>query len=177
MGINKLILSPELIAALYPETLMAGKSSESAKKQDKPLVLHATETALFPFLGKNLQSICFLVSYPGQAFISEEKLVFLIKMLSACKFELDDIALLNIAGKQIKLDSLKIQFQPRILFLWGVQPADIGISNEFADLTISRFEEITIVPVLFPDLIIGDSLEGKELKKQLWACLQKLFNL
>jgi hypothetical protein len=156
MGIDNLQLSPALIAALYPETLVVGNDI---------------------FLGKNLRSVGFLVHQPELDFLPEEQLIFLRKMLSACKYSLDDIALVNTARINLSFDDLKTLLQPRIIFLWGIPPASIGLSAELQNFNISLVDGISVVPVPSPGLMSSDDPAGHELKQRLWACLKKLFTL
>jgi hypothetical protein len=161
MGINHIRLSAELIGILYPETLVA----EYVPDTD------------YPFLGKNLLSICFLVSYPDDEFIPGDQLVFLQKILMACKLSLNDIALINTKRTPVELPVLKTRFHPRIIFLWGTTPAVAGLKSNFPDMTISTWENIRILPVMQAELMSSDNPGGLELKKNLWISLKKLFNL
>jgi len=177
MGINNLHFSPELIAALYPESLVAGDRSTDNKKQDIPKSPTRTPAPAYPFLGKNLRSICFLVSHPDHEFMPEGQLAFLYKILTACKCGPDDIALVNTAVSPVHLDELKIQLHPQILFLWGAVPAITGQIHELQDMTISTLDGISVVPVLQADIMSRDNKDGLELKQRLWTCLKKLFSL
>jgi hypothetical protein len=161
MGINHIRLSAELIAVLYPETLV----TENGPDPD------------YPFLGKNLLSICFLVSYPEDEFIPDDQLVFLQKILIACKLSLNDIALINTKRTPVELPVLKTRLQPRIIFFWGTSPAVAGSKLNFPDMTISTWENIRILPVMEAELMSRDNPRGLELKKNLWIALKKLFNL
>lgn len=161
MGINHIRLSEELIAVLYPDTLVAENDPDPG----------------YPFLGKNLLSICFLVSYPNDEFIPDEQLVFLQKILTACKLSLNDIALINTKRTPVELLVLKTRFQPRIIFFWGTEPAITGSKLNFPDMTISTWENIRILPVIQAELLSRDTPRGLELKKNLWISLKKLFNL
>jgi hypothetical protein len=173
MGINHLQLTPELIAALYPESLVAGIDPQPVEKAAK-----ANGSApAYPFLGKNNRSISFLTHYPDGGFLPEEQLVFLQKILTACKYSLDDIALINTSKLSFELAELRIQFHPLIIFLWGIQPASVGLTPDLPDLRISLLDGISVIPVLSPGLMSSDKPEGIELKKRLWACLKKLFTL
>ena len=177
MEINNIQLSPELIAALYPETLVTEKDPDTGKKPGKIVTPVLTPSPVFSFLGENLRSICFLVDYPDNDFLPEEQLVFLRKMLSACKCSLDDIALVNMAHSDLQLSDLKKQLKPRIIFLWGIRPATIGLDKGLPDFNISPVDGISVIPIVTPDLMCGDSPQGLELKQRLWFCLKKLFKL
>jgi len=175
MGINHLRLSSELIAALYPESLVAGNDTAPVKKPGKTSI--PVQATFYPFLGGNLRSICFLVHYPDGEFLPEEQLVFLKKMLGACKYSLDDIALVNTALSLFDFAELRKQLQPRIIFLWGISPVSIGLKPGLPDFIISQLDGISVIPVMSPELMSGDDGEGIELKHRLWACLKKLFSL
>jgi hypothetical protein len=158
MGINHLQLSPELIAALYPETLVAGKDG-------------------YPYLGENRRSISFLMNYPDHAFLPDEQLVFLEKMLSACKCNLEDIAILNTATHPVQFTPFIKQMHPGIIFFWGIRSESVGLVTHLKDFDITPLGDISVISVPTPDIMSGNSPEGLELKQRLWACLKKLFNL
>jgi hypothetical protein len=173
MGIDHLELSSELIAALYPETLVIGNDPQAVKKTGK----NPSAVGKYPFLGRNLRSICFLVNYPHVEFIPEEQLAFLLKILTACKCSLDDIALINTANSPVQLDELKSWFGPKMIFLWGAIPALTGLTRELQDMTVSLQDGISVVLVSQVNTMTSDSKEGLELKQRLWTCLKNLFNL
>jgi hypothetical protein len=177
MGINDIRLSPSLVAALYPESLVDGRDQVPPGKPAKPGLTSQTEESVYPFLGKNLQSICFLVSYPDDEFIPDEQLVFLMKILTACRFSLDDIALVNSKHRPVQMETLKNQFNPRIIFLWGTPSSIPDIDREFPDMIISSWQNISILPVSQPEIMSTDSPEGLAMKRNLWVSLKKLFKL
>jgi hypothetical protein len=177
MGINHLQLSPEIIAALYPEILVGADEPDTPKKRVNPKMPIEKAETVYPFLGKNLRSICFLVDYPEHEFMPEEQQAFLHKILTACKCSFEDIALVNTAGFPVLLDTIKSQLQPRIIFLWGAMPSIFSQTPGIRDMTVSHVDEILIVPVLQAEKMGGDSKEGLALKQQLWVLLKKLFTL
>jgi hypothetical protein len=177
MGINHIRLSTELIAALYQETLVSEKDPNSDIELIKTGLTQNKKDSVYPYLGKNINSICFLVYYPDDEFIPEDQLAFLQKILIACKLNLDDIALINTNRTPVELQVLKKMFQPRIIFFWGTTPVIAGIKQNFPDMTISSWENIQVFPVMQADLMSRDYTKGLELKRNLWISLKKLFNL
>jgi hypothetical protein len=177
MGINHLRLSPELIAALYPESLVEGNEPAPVKENVRISKPVADKTPAYHFLGENNRSICFLTNYPEGDFLPEDQLEFLKKILAACKLNLNDIALLNIAHSAFDLADLRVQLHPRIIFLWGIQPESVGLKSGLPDFNISMLDGISVIPVLRPDLMSGNQPEGTEFKQRLWICLKKLFTL
>ncbi len=177
MGINDLRLSPSLIAALYPDSLINEKVPDHGKTGDEPgLTLSPAQTA-YPYLGKNLQSICFLVCYPNDEFMPEEQLAFLQRILVACKCSLDDVAIINTERHPVDFKLLKILFSPRIIFLWGLKTGITGLPQKLPDMTISNWENISLLPVSQPERMSTDHPDTPGLKKDLWVSLKKLFNL
>jgi len=177
MGINDLQLSSELIGVLYPESLVAVTPAIPDQKPSKPVINPQRNKTGYPLLGKNGKSICFLVSFPNDAFMPEGQLRFLERILAACQCNLDDIALINAKQKSVDLEELKEQVHPRILFLWGALPAIIGLESELPDLTVSTRANLSIVRVSQAERMSIDDVEGRELKRSLWLILKKLFNL
>jgi hypothetical protein len=177
MGINQIQLTPELIALLYPESLVVMEDMQPVKKTVKTTKTTPSAATPYPFQGKNQRQISFLVHNPEGDFLPEVQLAFLQKMLAACKYGLDDIALLNTAKIPFDLAQWRLQFTPRIVFLWGITPASVGLKPGLPDFAISTLDGISVVPVLSPDLMSGSNPQGTEYKQRLWACLKKLFTL
>ena len=107
----------------------------------------------------------------------EDQFRFLSRILSACKYSLDDIALINTANFPVSFKELKKQLHPRVLFLWGLPLSSLGLNGDLPDFQISIIENVSVIPIPDPELMNGTSPEGLELKQRLWVCLKKLFHL
>jgi hypothetical protein len=177
MGINHLRLSSELIAALYPESLVEGIDPARLKENVRISKPVADKIPAYHFLGENNRSICFIANFPEGDFLPEDQLEFLKKMLAACKLSLNDIALLNIAHSPFDLADFRVQLHPRIIFLWGILPESVGLKSGLPDFNISMFDGTSVVPVSRPDVMSGNHPDGTEFKQLLWICLKKLFTL
>jgi hypothetical protein len=177
MGINDLTLTPGLVAALYPETLIVTKELYQDSDKGQAGLTPDPLNTVYPYLGKNLQSICFLVSHPDSEFIPEPQLAFLQKILTACKFTLDDIAVINTGRRQVDMNNLKKGMDPRFIFLWGTGLDVTGFDQELSDMVMTTWQNISLVRVEKTALMSGDTPEAMALKRNLWICLKKLFNL
>jgi len=177
MGINDLQLSPELIAAWYPEILVTHRDPAPPVSSASPGETRPVEPAVYSFLGMNRRSICVLVHYPDDEFIPEDQLIFLQKILEACKCSLDDIALINTNQQPLELERVKNQFNPNIIFLWGSLPEVPGLQKPLQDMAVTLWENIIVLPVTQADLMSRNNPEGQELKRVLWTSLKKIFNL
>jgi hypothetical protein len=158
MGINDLKLSDAVVAALYRETLVGSDGPAPPEKAVISALPVETVDTRLPFLGKNLRSICFLVSYPDDEFIPEEQLSFLLKILQACKCGLDDIALINTKNFPVEINNLKSRLNPGSYF-YGETPIVTGIDQEFPDMTISTWKSISLVPVRQVELMSRNNPE------------------
>jgi hypothetical protein len=172
MGINHLELTPELIATLYPDSLVMESGIRANIQRDTTV-----KEIRYPFLGGNQGFICFLVNYPDHAFMPAEQLSFLEKIIKACKFTLEDVAIINTSTHPVEIAELRKQLGPRFIFLWGAVPAVLGKFNDFPDMEISDFDGISVLPVLMADAMIRENKEGPELKQKLWVQLKKIFRL
>jgi hypothetical protein len=167
MGINNIRLSPELVAALYPESLvLVNGTSTIAQPSDN-----------LPFLGKNLRKICFIVHNPETEFLPDNQLGFLSKMLAACHCSLNDIALLNAAGAPLSLQAIKTRLNPEMLFLCGVSPGSLDLPETLQTFALQNIQGVLVLPLPSLSLLSAQTAEAGLLKKKLWICLQKMFGL
>jgi hypothetical protein len=96
---------------------------------------------------------------------SAEKLQ-LQKMLDACKLTPDKYNLLMLAqGQQAAWHLLREQLNPKIIFLIGIMPAQLGISALFKLNEPNSFND----RVWLATLPLKDLEQNAELKKQLWV--------
>jgi hypothetical protein len=178
MGINDLQLSPELIAALYPEILVNAGDPAPVSGPVKPRKPLPAKGHSYSFLGGNRRSLCILVYCPDAEFMPEEQFVFLQKIMAACKYSLDDIAVVNTHRQPMNLENLKSQFSPHVIFLWGSPPPDIpGFPKTLTDMSITTWENMIVLPIAQAVLMSRDNPEGLALKRVLWTSLKKIFNL
>jgi hypothetical protein len=126
---------------------------------------------LIKFLGSNAKKVTVLIHNPEFAFLPEDQLSFLSKMLLACKMNTGDVAILNMAnGATIR--EVTAQLKPERLIAFGV-----NIEPGVALLTIGKFNNAALLYA--PDLgdLVKESDEAKLLKGRLWSCLKNLFDI
>jgi hypothetical protein len=163
MGINNIVLSKELVAALYPDSLVVPGSAKRVAQD------------MLPFLGENRRKIVFAVHCPEVDFLPEDQLAFLGKILTACHCGMADIALVNTARVRLDFEMIHRQLKPVMLFVCGV-PEDALILPVMPDL-------FTMTPCLGTTLLRLPALEqmlrdpDQQAKKKLWVCLQQMFAL
>ena len=132
MGIDDIQLSPELIAALYPEILISGRDSGSTDQFRRQPAGTASEISA-PFLvwvRTSVRSFGFLTT-PDAEFMPENQLAFLGKILAACKCSLDDIALVNTYRQPVQLDKLKTSSAQNHFFMGNACQPTVPVSRTF----------------------------------------------
>ncbi|RYY56214.1 MAG: hypothetical protein EOO09_07520 [Chitinophagaceae bacterium] len=204
MGLNDIRLTGALLADLYPRSLVdTGEASASALNAAPPEetapapvtgemipagspgeslpatgpgpaeapVAAATQ---WKFLGNNKKRVLVVVDYAGTAYLPDEELNFLTRMLTACKFGLDDVAIVNSAHYPGEKSAAYLrQFGSTQVLLFGRDPAAFGLPMSFPVFQVQTFAGTAFLSA--PPL--GAMMEDKELKGQLWTSLKRMFNL
>jgi hypothetical protein len=179
---NKIELSPQILAGLYPSSLVladenipaaAGQQMDRAAIAPPSKTKTADTTAVeWKTLGGNKKNILIAVNYPGTAFLPDNELAFLTNMLSACKLSLDDVSIINIAPyKLFNYKDLIGHYKSNKVFLFGIEPADFGLPVSFPAFQVQSFSGCTY---LFAPTL-EESKDDKLLKSKLWVCLQRIF--
>jgi hypothetical protein len=169
MDINNIQLTPAAVTALFKNLLY----SEESKQVERPERVKEEKSA-FKYLGQNNKKILLLVNYSDAVFLPDKQLDFLTSILSACKLNLADVAIINSANPadiNYKVLAKELQIQHAILF--DISPASLSLPVDFPAYQVQSFSNCTYLH--------SDSLEAlaadKELKTKLWLCLKKIFGL
>ncbi len=126
------------------------------------------------FLGGNEKKIIFLANDSQSKFLADVQMKFLYDLLTACRLTMADIAFVNFfQNKTITYRELILQFDPKKILLFGVSANELDLPFAIPFFQIQNFQEQ--IYLISPPL--GELQTNKELKKQLWECLQKIFNI
>ena len=171
MSLNDIELPDSVITALYGNSLLITAPSPVA-----PIHPPAHAPA-YKFLGNNQKNITVLVDSPGTAYLPDDQLTFLTKMLEACKMNIGDVAIVNHAATPANIAELKMQLAPARFLLFGPGPDEIGMPIHFPSFRIQTYDQCSFLwaPALAAFVQTGE--ESKLLKTKLWACLRLLFGL
>jgi hypothetical protein len=133
------------------------------------------EPVVYKTLGNNKQQISVVVNCPNDVYVPEADLAFLTKMLSACKLNMADVAIVNHATAPIAIDKLKAQLQPRSLLLFGVEPGEIQLPISFPTFKEQPYAGTTYLFTPALSQLNQETEEAKILKRKLWDCLKRMF--
>lgn len=187
MSLQNLELTPSVIAELYRDFLVdAGGSAKPspavlmrpAAPAKEPVVAPApaVEPAV-KFLGGNKKRIAFIVSCATDVFLPDAHLDWLGKMLEACKLNLGDVAIVNVARAPLTIADIKNALHPNTVILLGTDPQSIQLPMNFPVFNPQPYDGMTFLNTPAPDQLNQPTSDAKLLKSKLWVCLQKLFNL
>ncbi len=161
MSLDNIQLSPFLVQQLYRKNLF----DMQGVQPERPVPAVAT----IPHLGKNEKNILVVVDAPGTAFLPDEDLNLLVRILTACNLSLADVALVNYNNNtSLNYENLMEKFKPVSIFLFGVKPANLEFPLHFPYFQLQQYNKQTYISAPALNQLSAD----KEQKKELWACLQ-----
>jgi hypothetical protein len=174
MSLSEIRFTPSLLVDLYKDSLVSiqeGKQSKSAKKSAQ------TEQPPRKFLGKNLRNILIVVNKESAIFLPDDELNLLTKMLSACNLTLADVAIVNVAGSNVSVEQLVVEFEPARMLLLGST-----FHGEFSNLANTEYlvQQHKDYSYFFaPDLkdMLGETASARSIKTKLWGALKQMFAL
>ena len=166
MSLNNIQLSGISLQELYKKTLVEINSEKSDQKKAEPASLN--------ILGKNLKKIILIVRNNEAVFLTDEELNFLLGILSACKLNMDDVGILNLAkNKNTGYEMISKQLNAEKLFLFGVEPGDINLPLAFPHYQAQQFKNQLYLSAPALSSLQNDKAE----KTKLWNCLKKIFSI
>jgi hypothetical protein len=129
------------------------------------------------YLGKNFRKILVLVNNNEEVFLPEIQLEFLEKILSACKLNLGDIAIVNTARQPRNLDEYLREFDPTSILVFGT---NVLIDKEFPGLeTFKPTNQQGFILMMAPSLekLNEENTQSKQLKAMFWHSLKQFFRI
>jgi hypothetical protein len=172
MELNGLHFTQAQLAELYTDKLVVTDvylQSPPIKTEKKAIA--PTANSSVNFKGKHKKGVLWLVHEPGQAFLSDEDFEFLSQIVAACKMNMEDIALVNLAGGTATADEAITQLQPKVILLCGIEHQMLPF----------KLSEYIIYPYNNCQYFLADRLEelrnDKVKKSKLWLALKAIFSL
>src|ERR1700761_3571638 len=110
---NLVVITSEVIAPGEPGKIAPDEAApvETAARTAAPTPKTAAPTEApstgYKFLGGNKKNISILVNSPGSAFLPDNQLTFLPKILEACRMNIGDVAIINTASAPVSIGLLR----------------------------------------------------------------------
>ena len=111
MSLENIQLTDEQLAEFYSSHLVITGASGNAKDEIK------VKQPLAGITGKNNKNFAWIVNETAYPFLSDADFQFLSEVITACKMNMDDIALVNLAKSNMNFTELKETLQPKLLII------------------------------------------------------------
>ncbi|RYF95372.1 MAG: hypothetical protein EOO02_23200 [Chitinophagaceae bacterium] len=155
-------------------TPLPSPESESLPKEILRATVHVSEGP-YRFLGKNQRNVSVIARYTHDPYIPEQDLEFLTKLLSACKLNLGDVAIINDSVQPVKFQKLNEELAPKFVLMFGLEPSELGLPLNFPQLKPQAFSNCNFLIIPPIGELLPDTPAVKETKKKLWESLKKMF--
>lgn len=163
MSIDNLNLSGYLYQNLYPHSLVAEGGT--------PEKINTDEVVTYSFLGENKKNVLVLVNDNNHDYAGKDEIELLQNMLRACKFSLNDVAIVNLKKDKAELTGLKQFFSPAKVIVFGSSILDFPKGNHPVQLLQREGLDFLVGPDL------SSFIKDPPLKKPLWEKLQVFFQI
>jgi hypothetical protein len=178
MSLKQTPLPASIIAQLYHDTIVdfAENTSKAQPVFEKPasdVKIELEGSSTLKWLGENRKNILVIVQHNDVVHLPDDELKLLTDMLAACGLGLADTAIVNFKSDITGHQSLLDKFIPKIVFLFGVEPADFGLPLSFPHFQIQPFAKSSFL--FSPSLT--EIKNDQVLKSKLWVSLRRLFNI
>jgi hypothetical protein len=174
MGLNNIEITDFIIGEWYKDNLVAQPVGHTPATTPPP---PPAATPPLRYLGNNRRNITLLVNSPNTAFLPDDQLAFLTKILEACRMTIADVAIVNQATTPVTIAALQQQLTPAIILLFGMEPIAIRLPINFPVFKIQTYDQCTYLSAPALDQLVLPSEEGKLLKSKLWVTLKTLFGV
>lgn len=176
MGFTDLRLPEHVIAALYKDDLVVTDSIKKTAPKPAP-----SKKEVMPekplYLGNNLQHILILVNDASAVHVDDESLNFLSNIIQACKKNLGDVAIVNLAHHPLNYTALKEKLSPKHVLLFDISPTSIQLPFTVPNYQIQQFDHCQFLFASAIQNMIANTQDAKLEKSKLWLSLKKMFNL
>lgn len=135
------------------------------------------EPSGYKILGSHRRKVTIIVDSPGSAFLPDDQLNFLTKILEACRMNIGDVAIVNHHTTPVAITALRQQLQPSVILIFGLEPTAIRLPINFPVFKLQPYDQCTYLSAPPLQQLVGNSTDGKLLKSKLWVCLKTLFDV
>ena len=165
MSLDNIQLSKKECQILFAKNLVDSTQDVVLESVTKEIKINS--------LGGNQRNILFLVKDSQNKFLPDNEMDLLSNLITACKLSMADIALVNYFNSSLNYHQLTGHFQPTKILMFGITTSELELPFSIPFFQIQQFQQQSYITA--PSLT--DFLKNKDLKKQLWTSLQKLFLL
>ena len=138
---------------------------------------HTKKVTKPEFLGDNRKKISILVQDEEAVYLNDHALQFLSSILTACKLNLGDVAIVNVQHTPVDFSGLKSWLQPGFLLVFGITANSLQLPFDLPNYQIQAYDQCTMLFAPPLNQMTGDSREAKLEKSKLWLSLKNMFSI
>ncbi len=162
MSLNNIQFSSYLCCNLYAKSLILTKEISNV----------STDKIEISSLGGNQKKILFLVNNPETKFLDNDEMILLTNLITACQLSMEDIALVNYFNSdKLNYKDLIEYFQSEKILLFGISATEMDLPFIIPNFQIQSYDK----KLFMAAPALSEFINKKDLKKNLWVCLQKIF--
>jgi hypothetical protein len=166
-----------LLASFYKNKLVIPTESKLAAISAvvKPTHLPAAETRWY--LGENKKQVTIVVNQSSIAFLTDDQFTLLTGVLKACKLNMADVSIVNLANSAKNFTQLHQTLNTRFLLLFDVATSAIDLPFSIPLYQLQSYDQCQILQATSLNSMLGDGTAAKDEKMKLWNGLRKMFSL
>lgn len=164
-----------VISDLYKNQLVVIEEALVGTKLPKKEEL--TVPAKPEFLGNNQKNICILVKDTQAVYLNDHSLQFLSAILTACKLNLGDVAIVNFSKTALHYPSLKEWLSPKYMLVFDIGATTLQLPFNLPTYQVQAYDTCSFLFAPSLDQMTADTREAKIEKSKLWLSLKTMFNI
>ena len=166
MGFDNIQLPASLLVDLYKNSIVQLEDIEKTKPLQQP-------DSAVKYLGENKKGVLILVEDKTAPFLNETAFNLLLNILTACKLNMGDVALVNKSSLKVPLTRAIKELSAKNILLFGIEAREMNLPIDFPHYQVQKHGNLSYLTADDFETLEAD----KQLKGKLWLCLKKIFNL
>ncbi len=165
MEFENIQLTAQQLEELYSSHLVITEKANNSKPEVKAKTISSGIT------GKNKKHFVWVVDEAAYPFLSDADFQLLSEVITACKMNMDDIALVNLAQNNMSFDELQNQLQPKFLIVSFLNKSWLPVhANSYTLQQQQGYQQYTTEAL---EIMRNDKVK----KSKLWLALKQMLGL
>jgi hypothetical protein len=128
-------------------------------------------------LGENKKQVTIVVNQSSIAFLTDDQFTLLTSVLKACKLNMADVSIVNLANSAKNFTQLHQTLNTRFLLLFDVATSAIDLPFSIPLYQLQSYDQCQILQATSLNAMLGEEKAAKDEKMKLWNGLRKMFSL
>lgn len=166
-----------LLASLYKNKLVIPTEGKSAVLSAAIQPPRVPTTEIRWYLGENKKQVTIVVNQSTVAFLTDDQFTLLTGVLKACKLNMADVAIVNLANSAKNFTQLHQTLNTRFLLLFDVATSAIDLPFSIPVYQLQSYDQCQILQASSLNTMLGEETAARDEKMKLWNGLRKMFSL